>query len=156
MKYLRFLLKALSVLTLVFASTVAHAEDKKWTHVTIATEGFEAVLAEQALIHGLSFPDDGVHHGRLPATPVISGGFAQMIGWLAIPNCRDIYIPVAWRDLGHGTGCYRYCPEVKLTLEEKPDPDDYRALLDARGYSNWTKDNLGPLLERLNGALDLH
>jgi len=39
MNYLRFLLKALSVLTLVFASTVAHAEDKKWTHVTIATEG---------------------------------------------------------------------------------------------------------------------
>jgi octopine/nopaline transport system substrate-binding protein len=39
MKYLAALLKILSFLTLAFASVAAHADDKKWTHVTIATEG---------------------------------------------------------------------------------------------------------------------
>jgi octopine/nopaline transport system substrate-binding protein len=39
MKYLAALLKILSFLTLAFASVVAHADDKKWTHVTSATEG---------------------------------------------------------------------------------------------------------------------
>ena len=38
MKYLTALLKTLCLLTLAFAST-AHADDKKWTKVTIATEG---------------------------------------------------------------------------------------------------------------------
>lgn len=38
MKYLTTLLKTLCLVTLGFAS-VAHAEDKKWTKVTIATEG---------------------------------------------------------------------------------------------------------------------
>ncbi|MGO4566882.1 transporter substrate-binding domain-containing protein [Rhizobium sp. 2YAF20] len=39
MKHLTALLKILSFLTLAFASVAAHAVDKKWTHVTIATEG---------------------------------------------------------------------------------------------------------------------
>jgi octopine/nopaline transport system substrate-binding protein len=38
MKYLLSLLKMIGLLTLVFASA-AHADEKKWTHVTIATEG---------------------------------------------------------------------------------------------------------------------
>jgi octopine/nopaline transport system substrate-binding protein len=39
MKYLTTILKALSLLTLIFATGAAHAEEKKWTHVAIATEG---------------------------------------------------------------------------------------------------------------------
>ncbi|CAN7656539.1 transporter substrate-binding domain-containing protein [Rhizobium rhizogenes] len=39
MKSLISLMRAFGLLTLIFASTVAHAEEKKWTHVTIATEG---------------------------------------------------------------------------------------------------------------------
>ncbi|PZM15515.1 transporter substrate-binding domain-containing protein [Rhizobium tubonense] len=39
MKHLTAFLKLLWLLTLVFASGAAHADDKKWTHVTIATEG---------------------------------------------------------------------------------------------------------------------
>jgi octopine/nopaline transport system substrate-binding protein len=39
MKHLTAFLKILCFLTLSFASGAAHADDKKWTHVTIATEG---------------------------------------------------------------------------------------------------------------------
>lgn len=39
MKYARILIKALCVSALTLAAAGAHAEGKKWTHVTIATEG---------------------------------------------------------------------------------------------------------------------
>ena len=39
MKHLTAFLKILCFLTLSFASGMAHADDKKWTHVTMATEG---------------------------------------------------------------------------------------------------------------------
>lgn len=77
------------------------------------THGWDTRLLRALGRCGMSYPDDELRND-VPEAVVMSTAIVAALGWMALPDCAHWYIDDAWRDLGHGAGCLRWCPEVKI------------------------------------------
>lgn len=64
---------------------------------------------------GISYGDDGIQHENLPTHAVVSLTMYDVLGWVALPLVKHLYLDNVWKVLAEFTGTLRYLPDVKLT-----------------------------------------
>jgi hypothetical protein len=64
---------------------------------------------------GVAYGDDGIQHANLPTHPVIPSRMVEVLGWVALPTTKHLYLDNVWKVLGEATNTLRYRPDVLLT-----------------------------------------
>jgi hypothetical protein len=130
--------------------------------VIFRTKGWDDAV--RAAPPGIVFGNDLAHGSGWPTAVWMSSPIAKALGWLALPECRHLYVDNAWKAIGDATGILTYLPEVIVehmheVYGKAPKDQTYIDVYDDNGardyvaWKAWEQDGLADAIERVRAIL---